>query len=134
MKIVNKKEFYELPEGTLYSNYVRCSFSSLNVKQSTSYKESIPIDFIYESLIGNVDFSDLSYCDDVLLEAEKNKTSLPLDFECGERDGMYLEDELFAIYEKQDLEDFIKKLESLRSAFVTIDNWKYNDNGLATLL
>ena len=117
MKIVNKTEFYSLPEGTLYSDYEPCIFTSIKVKQSTLYNEDKPIDFIYESLIGNINAESSSRFVDMLDDAEKNKTSLPLDFECSERDGLYEESQLFAIYEKQDLENFIQKLESLRSVF-----------------
>lgn len=117
MKIVNKTEFYSLPEGTLYSDYKPCSITSLKVKGSTLYSENKPIDFIYESLIGNIDADSSNHFVDMLYEAENNKTSLPMDFECGERDGLYEETQLFAIYEKNDLEDFIKKLESLHSAY-----------------
>lgn len=118
MKIVNKTEFYALPEGTLYSDYEPCIFTSLKVKGSTLYSEEKPIDFIYESLIGNIYAESSGHFVDMLDDAENNKTSLPMDFECGERDGLYEENQLFAIYEKKDLEDFIKKLESLRSAFL----------------
>lgn len=117
MKIVNKTEFYALPEGTLYSDYEPCIFTSIKVKQSTLYHQDKPIDFIYESLIGNINAESSSHFVDMLDYAEKNKTSLPLDFECGERDGLYEEYQLFAIYEKQDLENFIEKLESLRAVF-----------------
>lgn len=117
MKIVNKTEFYALHEGILYSDYKPCIFNDLKVKQSTIYDGEKPIDFIYESLIGNIDADSSGYFVDMLDDAEKNKTSLPMDFECGERDGLFEEEQLFAIYEKNDLEDFIKKLESLRSLF-----------------
>jgi hypothetical protein len=117
MKIVNKTEFYALPKGTLYSDYEPCFFNDLKVKQSTIYDGEKPIDFVYESLIGNIDADSSGHFVDMLDDAEKNKTSLPMDFECGERDGLFEEEQLFAIYEKNDLEDFIKKLESLRSVF-----------------
>ena len=117
MKIVNKIEFYTLPEGTLYSDYEPCIFTSLKVKKSTLYSENKPIDFIYESLIGNIDAESSNHFVNMLYDAEEKKTSLPLDFECEERDGLYEDSQLFAIYEKQDLENFIQKLQSLRSVF-----------------
>jgi hypothetical protein len=117
MKIVNKKEFYALPEGTLYSDYEPCIFTSLKVKQSTLFDGKKPIDFIYESLIGNIEANSSDHFVDMLDDSENNKSSLPMDFECGKRDGLFEEEQLFAIYEKKDLEDFIQKLESLRSVF-----------------
>lgn len=114
MKIINKTEFYALPEGTVYSDYEPYIFSNLKVKQDTVYNDGQPVDFLYESLIGNIDTNNSDHFIDILDDAEKNKTSLPMDFNCCERDGLFEEKEqLFAIYEKKDLADFIKKLESL---------------------
>ena len=70
MKIVNKTEFYALPEGTLYSDYEPCIFTSLKVKGSTLYSEEKPTDFIYESLIGNIDAESSSHFVDMLDDAE----------------------------------------------------------------
>lgn len=110
MKILNKQEFYKLPEGTLYSNYQPCVFSGLKIKQSTIYDAEKPIDFIFESLIGNIDANDSGHFVDLLTESEEQKTSISLDFDCGERDGLYEEEALYAVYEKSDIEKFIAKL------------------------
>jgi len=113
MKIVNKNEFYLLPAGTLYSNYERYGFKGLMVKQDTLYYENKPIDFLYDDLIGNIDVQNSDEFIDKLDEAEINKTSLTLDFDCTERDGLYEDEQMFAIYEKNDLKCFIEKLKTI---------------------
>lgn len=110
MKIVNKQEFYKLPEGTIYSNYEPCVFDGLKIKQSTIYDGDKPIDFFFENLIGNIDAKDSVQLVDVLIEAEENKTSIKLDFNCCERDGLYDENALYAIYEPGDIEKLVSKL------------------------
>lgn len=110
MKIVNKKEFYLLPNGTLYSKYERYGFQGLMVKQNTLYYENKPIDFLYDDLIGNIDVQNSDEFIDKLYDAEINKTSLSMDFDCTERDGLYEDEQMFAIYEDEDLKCFIKKL------------------------
>jgi len=113
MKIVNKKEFYLLPPGTLYSNYERYGFTGLMVKQDTLYHKDKPIDFLFDDLIGNIDAQDSGQFIDKLDDAEINKTSLTLDFDCTQRDGLYEDEQMFAIYEKDDLKKIIKKLVEL---------------------
>ena len=116
MKIINKTEFYELPNNTLYSEYEPCAFWGLKIKQKTLFLDSQnkePFDFIYEDLIGNVLSKNSNEFVDILEFAEENKTSFKLDFDCTERDGLFEKEQLFAIYEKEDLTELIKKLNSL---------------------
>lgn len=115
MKIVSKNEFYKMPINTLYSNYSPVVFDGLKIKGETIYNSNnIPIDYYYEDLIGNV------FCDssedyvNVLNDALSEKKSFKLDFNQQERDGLYEENTLFAIYEQKDVEAFITKLNSLK--------------------
>ena len=114
MKIVNKQEFYALPYGTLYSKYAPMNFYGLKIKGDTIYGFSNePIDFYYEDLIGNVEFDDSNELVGILDKAEKQKTSFPLEYNCSFRDGMFEQEESFAIYELTDIYQFIDKLKSL---------------------
>ena len=115
MKIVDKAEFYALPEGTLYSDYEPFIFSGLKIKQRTIYSEGKPIDFAYECLIGNVESDSSNQFFDILYKAKKENASFKLDFDCCERDGLYDENQMFAVYEKEDLDGLISKLNSIRS-------------------
>lgn len=107
MKIIDRKEFLRLPSGILFSEYEPCAFYGLRIKHDSVGSN----DYIEESLIGNI------YCDssndfvDKLDFAKKNKTSLKLDFlENGSRNGCYENNQLYAVYEKQDLVDLIDTL------------------------
>jgi len=114
MKIINKTEFYKLNDGTLYSEYKPCAFFGLKIKQTTlNNYNGEPFDFIYEDLIGNVLCNNTDEFVTTLKEAEQESTSFKLDFDCTERDGLYKEEQLFAIYEREDIIELIKKLNSL---------------------
>lgn len=118
MKIINKEEFYKLPNGTLYSEYVPCCISELRIKQDTIFGfNGEPIDWFYQDLIGSIKENVSLGYHETLEQSRKNKTSIELDFDASERDGCFIDDQLFAVYEKGDLEGLISKLESLRSAY-----------------
>jgi len=109
MRIVNLQEFRKLPKGTVFAKYSHCEFDELMVLD-----EIWECDFIYSSLIGNV----LNVSSEDFFEkctSMENGNSENLDFECTSRDGLFDDDQLFAVYEKEDIKQFIEKLqESLR--------------------
>ena len=113
MKIINKQEFYKLPSGTLYSDYDPCVFHGLKIKGDTIAHDDTPRDFCYEDLIGNVKSGSSDELFDILDDAENHKTNFPLDFDSEERDGMYDEDSLYAIYDNDDVLGLIKRLKLL---------------------
>ena len=98
----------ELPIGTIWMYYEPSTFRELNIKMS-SLKEW-GNDFLYDSLIGAVKYKsskEFSYnCDE--MELGKSKET---DFEFTTREGLFDENQLFAIYEKKDIEEFIKRLQ-----------------------
>lgn len=112
MKIVNKEEFYNLPKGAVYSDYEPCVFSGLYIKQGNIHSRTEPIDFVYKDLIGNIDSDDTNHFVGILDDALINKSSLPLHFNSMERDGLFDSNQLFAVYEKEDLEELIKELKN----------------------
>lgn len=103
MRIVNKQEFYKLPNGTLYSEYRPCYFSGLQIKNETIFDGDRPVDFFYEDLIGNVDADSSGDFFDILEKCEKDKSEFNLDFDCGSRDGLYEEDALYAVYNTDEI-------------------------------
>jgi len=110
MRIVNRKEFLELPEGTLYSEYEPCCFDGLFIK-GKSLKDTN--DYIEMSLIGNVVSSDTGDYAEKLENARIDHISIDLDFdEDYGRNGMFAKEQLYAIYEKKDVEKFINLLKS----------------------
>lgn len=111
MKILNKEQFLKMPAGTVYSEYEPCVFTGLLVKGDTW-----PCDYIEMSLIGNIESEDSGDFANKLMDAQKTGDSLPLDFDCYGWNGMFEDSQLYAVYEKEDLEGLIGCLqESLES-------------------
>ena len=105
MKIVNLEEFRALPEYTLFAKYDPCVFGELETKYETWEH-----DFLCASIIdfqGNVS-SEHWAC--ILDEMEKNKSSVGLDFEHSGRDGLFEDNQMFAVFENKDIDDLIAHL------------------------
>lgn len=107
MRIINLSEFIKMPKGTVYSKYAPCHFDGLMIKDDNCTNQR---DFYYQNLIGNVENCStgdfIQKCEFALLHG----LSISLDFDVVERDAMYFEDQLFAVYEKKDIEGLIKCL------------------------
>lgn len=113
MKILTRKQFMEIPAGTVFSYYSPCIFRDLNIKDS-SPKKGYP-DFLMSGLVGAVDCTG---SDDFSVKCEmmENGESCPVDFNFSGREGLFDDELIYAIYEKEDIEKLIKRLqETLRS-------------------
>lgn len=97
-----------LPAGTVFSYYYPCVFRGLYIKDSIP-EPDYP-DFSMSDLIGavqNVSSEDWQVkCDQMELGA-----SVPVDFESSGREGLFDDKLLYAIYEKEDVENLIKRLQ-----------------------
>lgn len=105
MKILNLEEFRKCPSGTLFSKYSPYVFDGLMVKG-----ETLEYDFIYQNLIGNIECHDSGEFGDKLEYAKETGESISLDFDCMGRDGLFEKNQLFAIYEEEDVKQFIKRI------------------------
>jgi hypothetical protein len=102
MRIVNRKEFLAMPWGTVYSSYRPCVFEGLYIKG-----ENLGNDFITLNLVGNFDNSStedfLEGCAD--MEHGKHRAAL---FDDWGLDGTFgPDDELYAVYEIEDVQSLI---------------------------
>ena len=106
MRIVNLEEFEKLPSGTVYSKYEDCVFYGFMLKG-----ETYEYDFTYADLIGNVECND---SDDYSIKCElmKKGASLPTEI-IYERDGLFIKEQLFAVYEREDIDRLIKALKEV---------------------
>ncbi len=105
MKIMNLEEFRALPGETLFSKYVPCNFGELEIKVETWER-----DFLTQDIASAIECSGSSEFGDKLFEAEECGTSLPMDLECCGRDGCFDEDQLFAVWERDDVVKLIERL------------------------
>ena len=108
MKIVNRKTFLQLPIGTLFSEYEPCVFYGLFVKTGHCSE-----DYFEKELIGNVKCNSSGEFAESLEHARLDSSSVDLDFEIDGRNGAFKMDQLYAVYEKQDIKQLIDKLVSI---------------------
>lgn len=107
MKIVNRKDFLGMPDGTLYSLYEPCIVAELRIKD-----ESSEADFCYNQIIGEFDYNDGYEHVDILLDMENNGTEIPLYLDAIYRDGSYKYDQLFLVYDNNDIQLLIDRLKT----------------------
>lgn len=104
MKILNRKEFLLLPENTLFAKYHPCVIGELAIKG-----ETFGNDFYVQSIADSIEANDTGEFIEKLAAAE-NGEDIRLDLNCEGRDGMFDDDQLFMVYDKQDVEAIIKRL------------------------
>ena len=109
MKIVDRKTFLSLPAGTVYSKYAPCFFDGLAIKCSDP-NDGRSNDFLYDDLIAPVDAHDSDeFC--AMCENAEHGKLIPLTFtENTSRDGLFENEQLFAIYEDADVVAMILRL------------------------
>lgn len=105
MRIVSRQTFLKLPAGVLYSNYQKTGdFGSLNVKYETLFDfNGRASDFCYQNCM-EIQADGSEEWLGVIENAENNGASFSLDLDCGSRDGLFDNDQLFAVFEQSDLE------------------------------
>lgn len=108
MKIVDRKTFLSMPAGTLFSKYVPMCFGELCIKESTLGENDFLVQHINDAIAcgGSDEFASL------LDDAERNGTSLAMDFDALGRDGCFDADQLFAVWERDDVEALIARLQT----------------------
>lgn len=106
MKIMNLTEFRKLPPNTLFAKYTPCVFDEFCFKG-----ETWEYDFLVSHTIpGAIKCRSSDEYSRLLNEAEISGKSLEMDFETEGRDGCFEEHQLFAVWEKKDIEQFIERL------------------------
>ncbi|NMZ78420.1 hypothetical protein [Pseudomonas mandelii] len=106
MKIVNLDQFLAMPSGTVFAKYKPASFEEVLIKDVCNLESR---DFMYQSLI-EMDSTGTEDEENILDDALRNGSSFDLDLDCPGRDGMFEEGQLFAVYERQDVEQLIARL------------------------
>jgi hypothetical protein len=104
MKIVNRETFLNMPPNTVFAKYKPCFFDELCIKGETWHE-----DFWSQSLI-NIESDNSGEFIDILENARINGNSFRLDLDCEDRDALFEKDQLFAIFEKQDIVVLIERL------------------------
>ncbi len=106
MRIVSRAEFLTLPAGTVFSKYKPSVFGDLQIKgASNAYN-----DFWYQQIVDSLDCEGSHEFFDLLEESEKTGRSLLMDFETETRDGMFDDEQLFSVWEREDVMSLINRL------------------------
>ncbi len=104
MKIYSRTEFMKLPEGIIFSSGVPFAFSDLLIKG-----ETWEIDFLESSLVGvGIDSFSSEEHADRMDEMQEKGTSYPINSHFG-REGLFDDEMIYLVYEKQDLEYLIER-------------------------
>ena len=106
MKIVNRKEFLAMPAWTLFAKYRPYSIGELEIKGDTR----IGVDYESAQIADSVDSEDT---EDRISKLELCEAGASIDIHANtyQRDAMFDEDQLFAIYENKDIEKIIESLQ-----------------------
>ena len=116
MYIANRKTFLEMPEGTVFAKYQPCIFGELMVKGETWSN-----DFLYQSF-GWIETDEEPFI--VLSKMEKSQVvRCPVDTSM-RRDGLFDEDQLFAIYETEDIKAIINTLTTRYTVLLALEENK----------
>ena len=105
MKIVSRKEFLAMPPDTLYAKYQPCYFDALEIKG-----ETLPADFLTQQIVDAIARKDSGEFSDLLHESQTTGKSVKFDFDCQGRDGCFDDDQLFAVWERDDVLALIDRL------------------------
>lgn len=111
MKIVSRKDFLAMPEETLYAKYQPCYFEALEIKG-----ETLSNDFLTQQIVDAIACKDSGEFSDLLHESETTGKSVKFDFDCQGRDGCFDDDQLFAVWERDDVLALIERLTRLIAA------------------
>jgi hypothetical protein len=110
MRLVNRKEFLSMPAGTLFCKFNSPNFEELQVLVSSSGSN----DFIASSFHDAIDTRQHgNYTDAAFALEESGK--IEMDFTDCTRDGLYEDDQMFAVWERADV---VKLIERLKEALV----------------
>lgn len=118
MKIVDRQTFLALPEGTLFCKYAtgEVGVGTLLIKGETCTDTGgKAIDFMYQD-IADAWPKDCDHTGDLVdaYEEMKQGKDRPLDFDCQGRDGLFEQDQLFAVWSADDVKALIYRLEQAK--------------------
>lgn len=112
MKIVNRIEFLKLPSNTVFSTYQSDSFGDISIKGDTIGSNDFGVQYLNDS----IDYHSGNEFYDILSNAQKTGESINMDFYCLSRDGLFDNEQLFAVWDEADVKALIVRLsETLKS-------------------
>lgn len=120
MRIVSREEFLQLPKGTVYAEYEPCIFGNLSIKifGNLSIKDDTvfsisnqPIDFYCLKIANSIESSGSEEFFERVEAMENNRKSFPVDLDSVGRDGLFETNQLYVVWEKEDVQSLITVLQ-----------------------
>lgn len=108
MRIVSKKTFMALPQGTIFSEYKPCIISGLFIKGCNPGEWRS--DYLELDLIESVECKDSEERVDILDNSELDGSEFKFDYELYGRNGLFEDDQLYLVYSKEDVKRLIDVL------------------------
>lgn len=105
MRIMNRDEFLAIEGEVLFSRYYDGSFGDLEIKGGTFGK----IDFTCQTLATSLQAVGDGFFDEIS-RGEKTGGDMPMDFDCLGRDGLYDQNQKFAVWSADDVQALIARL------------------------
>lgn len=106
MKIMNRKEFLELEGDVLFSRYHDGNLGELEIKGGTFGED----DFTCQTVATSIDTGGNGMFFEELFRSEETGEELKMDFDCLGRDGLYDQNQLFAVWSAADVRGLIARL------------------------
>jgi hypothetical protein len=104
MKIIDRQTFLAMPPNTIFAKYKPCCFDDIQIKGDTWNNDFWFQDFLSIEDEGEDDFFN------ILENARETGSSFKLDLQSESRDGLFDNKQLFAVFEKNDVESLINRL------------------------
>ena len=111
MRIVDRQTFLAMPEGTVFAKYDPSIIREPMVKCDSIAIRGELKDFRYVGLTDQVDCSGSFERDGIMDLAEIEGTPFALHFNTQSRDGLFDADQLFAVWDRDDVEGLISRLQ-----------------------
>lgn len=108
MKIVNRQAFLALPPGTLFSKFQPNFFEAMEIKGESWLQSD---DYLYQSIQDAIDSTSSSEFGDRLHAMVHKGASCPMGLDSQSRDGCFDKDQLFAVWERPDVEALLARLQ-----------------------
>lgn len=107
MRIVDRKTFLAMPAGTIFAKYTPHVFGDIGIKE-----ETVGNDFVVQDLTPWWEGCerDMDYFD-VMEAMVRGEPSPPPDYDFAGRDGLFDQEQLFAVWEPRDAEALIARLQ-----------------------
>lgn len=124
MRIVDRAAFLAMPKGTVYAKFEPIWWQGLAIKEASIVTGGDPPgrgDWFYQDIADAIATRSgvdvLTELEDLTEQSLATGSSIPMDFDGLGRDGLFEPDQLFAVWEQQDVRALIERLQrALRDA------------------